>query len=112
MRGGSENRSGRLEIYHSGRWGSICNDNWDINDSIVACRQLGFRFGLLSGGVSDFGRSYGPIWLENMNCTGNETRLLNCQHSDWGVHDCHHIEDVGVYCTSGLAVCESAGVLV
>ena len=98
--GGIQNRSGRIDIYHNGRWGSICNDNWDIADSRVACRHFGFEFGLLSGGVSDFGRGYGPIWLEDINCTGSEATLLSCPRSDWGVHDCHHNEDVGVYCTS------------
>ena len=34
--------SGRLEIYHSGRWGTVCDYTWTTANTRVACRQLGF----------------------------------------------------------------------
>jgi len=34
---------GRLEIFISGQWGTVCRHFWDSRDSDVACRQLGYN---------------------------------------------------------------------
>lgn len=39
-----ESNSGRLEIYHNGQWGTVCDDTFDMNDAHVACRMIGFRY--------------------------------------------------------------------
>ncbi|KAL9964706.1 hypothetical protein ACROYT_G028382 [Oculina patagonica] len=97
---------GRVEIFHSGTWGTICDDNWDIKDATVVCRMLGFKyawtaisFGVLvtEQNVDLYGT--GPIWLDDVNCNGNESSLSECSHNGWLVHNCDHLEDAGVLCS-------------
>ena len=49
-----------------------------------------------------FGEGSGPIFLDNVVCSGTETVLLNCSNSGIGSHDCIHYEDAGVRCQSEL----------
>uniref|UniRef100_A0A665UPM6 Neurotrypsin n=1 Tax=Echeneis naucrates TaxID=173247 RepID=A0A665UPM6_ECHNA len=86
---------GRVEIYHQGAWGSVCDDNWTELNAQVVCRQLGFRSVAPDG---SFEEGQGPILLDEVQCQGSEVRLLDCSHSGWGQHDCSHSEDVGVRC--------------
>ena len=45
-----------------------------------------------------YGRGSGPIYLDNVGCTGTESRLVDCLHRGIGVHNCGHSEDAGISC--------------
>ena len=46
-----------------------------------------------------FGWGKGPIFLDSVKCSGNETVLLHCISEDvLGIHNCGHAEDAGVIC--------------
>ena len=40
--GGSHYREGRVEVCRNQKWGRVCDDMWDENESTIVCRQLGF----------------------------------------------------------------------
>jgi len=94
---GNTTLQGRVEIYHNGQWGTVCDDAWDNNDAQVVCRQLGYTGGTAYG-VATFGQGSGQIWMDGVNCSGTEAALGLCPFNGWGSHDCSHYEDAGVSC--------------
>uniref|UniRef100_A0A4W4GFL8 SRCR domain-containing protein n=1 Tax=Electrophorus electricus TaxID=8005 RepID=A0A4W4GFL8_ELEEL len=114
LRGAEGSCSGRLEIYHNAAWGSICDDQWDISDAEVVCRQLGCgKCGSAVAvlGADWFGEGSGRVWADVFDCHGNETHLSECPISSWSRTACSHKQDAGVICNgrvrlSGGRECE------
>ena len=50
---------------------------------------------------NQYGYGADPIWLDDLQCTGNEVSLINCTHRGWAVHDCSHLYDVSIVCGDG-----------
>ena len=98
LEGGTSSQSGRVEIFHDGIWGTICDDGWDNLDARIVCSYLGFSGISLATGNAAFGEGAGQIWLDDVSCMGDETSLNQCSHADFGIHNCFHNEDAGVEC--------------
>uniref|UniRef100_A0A0L8G2E6 SRCR domain-containing protein n=1 Tax=Octopus bimaculoides TaxID=37653 RepID=A0A0L8G2E6_OCTBM len=96
--GGSTPQAGRVEVYHDGAWGTVCDDDWDWRDATVVCRQLGYNHGEAYQ-FARFGEGNGHIWMDNIHCVGTESSLFRCIHNGWGRTDCGHYEDASAACS-------------
>ncbi|XP_031659258.1 deleted in malignant brain tumors 1 protein-like isoform X1 [Oncorhynchus kisutch] len=95
---GPNNCSGRVEVFHSGQWGTVCDDDWDLLDAKVVCRALGCGVALEAPNQAHFGQGRGEIWLKDVQCSGNEGSLLGCSSDGLGSHNCEHSEDAAAIC--------------
>uniref|UniRef100_A0A671VSL3 SRCR domain-containing protein n=1 Tax=Sparus aurata TaxID=8175 RepID=A0A671VSL3_SPAAU len=101
---GSSQCSGRVEIFYKGQWGTVCDDEWEMADANVVCRQLGCGHAVSAPASAHFGSGSGPIWLDNVECTGQESALSHCDHNRFGENNCGHGEDAGVVCSGKKSV--------
>ncbi|XP_067319360.1 deleted in malignant brain tumors 1 protein-like [Anolis sagrei] len=92
--------SGRVEVFHNDAWGTVCDAGWDLQDAQVVCRQLGCGNASKALGGAHYGQGSGPIWLESINCTGEEASLKECQKESWGKQSCNHSQDASVECSA------------
>lgn len=97
---GSNDREGRVEVYYNGKWGTVCDDYFDILDAQVICRMVGFpgAISALSGASFGAGNDSQDIVLDDLWCQGHETSLVSCVNRRWGSSNCFHNEDAGVVC--------------
>ena len=89
-----------MEIFYNGVWGTVCDDYWDENDAQVVCRALGYPGASRALPSAFFGQGSGKIWLDDVNCLGNEMSIKRCSHNGWNVNNCGHSKDASVICSS------------
>ena len=133
---GSTKLAGRLEVCFNEVWGTVCRFGWTAPTAAVVCQQLGFDSSgvemqccsiimlsavnatnliyihVLIGAIGvttpmfGVGASTDPILLSNVNCSGQEKNISECNHS--GVNNvffCGHGDDVGVICEGECTIC-------
>ena len=87
-------RQGRVQVQYQQTWRDVCDDNWNILNAQVVCRQLG-----LAGGISLIHlNGSGEFGMDEVACEGNEFDLGYCPFRGWGIHDCSAQEAAGVKC--------------
>ncbi|KAM4778253.1 scavenger receptor cysteine-rich type 1 protein M130-like isoform 3-T3 [Cyanocitta cristata] len=99
LAGGGTPCAGRVEVKLRGRWGSVGDDHWDMEDAEVVCQHLGC--GSATGAytaLESFGTGHGPINLAVVDCRGNESTLWDCGIRAWGPYNVSHKLDTAVTC--------------
>ena len=93
---GQDAYEGRVEILYAGVWGAICNDLFNLTAANVVCRQLGYPSAVQ---VASYKSHSSQIWLDDVQCIGNETSIDQCSHNGFNIYSCHFDTDqVGVEC--------------
>ncbi|CAH1243348.1 PRSS12 [Branchiostoma lanceolatum] len=84
LAGGTTQSEGRVEVYHKGRWGAVCDRDWAANkEGAVVCKELGFH-GNAENIPSDHDDDLPkrPVWINGTRCTGSEDRLRRVQQGN------------------------------
>ena len=80
-----------------------CTHGWLSLLKVSSCMvPLYMHTGATALSRAAFGQGTGQIWLDNVACTGSETRLIDCSANPLGSHNCQHSEDAGVRCGTGI----------
>uniref|UniRef100_A0A8C5L8Z6 CD5 antigen-like n=1 Tax=Jaculus jaculus TaxID=51337 RepID=A0A8C5L8Z6_JACJA len=89
---------GRVEVLSRGQWSTMCKTGWGLRAAKVVCRQLGCGRALLTHRqCNEAAQGQGPIWMNQVLCSGQEANLQSCPFKPWE-NNCTHDEDVWVKC--------------
>ncbi|KAL9954251.1 hypothetical protein ACROYT_G041766 [Oculina patagonica] len=100
LSGGFAPYAGEVIVYHQGVWGTVCDGDWDENDALVVCRELGYPGVTMATKSSHYGAE-GTIKIEMVSCYGNETKLSQCAYkTSTEGSDCRAVwnREAGVIC--------------
>jgi len=108
--------TGHVEVWHEGEWGTVCDDGLiggntrdqsldTISDNgrnvaQVICQSLGYAEGTPTLTTESL-RGSGTIWMDDVNCDGNEPSLFDCTYKwSYDSNNCMHKEDFSVTCST------------
>ena len=76
--GGSTSSDGRVEVYYSGQWRSVCSTSsyFRTNEATTVCRQLGHQY--LKTRSTTYYYSSGGTATATVSCSGSQNRLSRC----------------------------------
>ena len=102
LKNGGHRCEGRVEVKHQGKWGTVNDYKWSLEEAAVVCRRLGCGAAIDAPQGSYFGPAVGPIWFPFISCTGTESALKQCRHptvKDYHPQGYSHDHDAGAVCS-------------
>ncbi|XP_054774941.1 CD5 antigen-like [Lytechinus pictus] len=67
-----------VKVYIDGAWGTICADDWDMNDAEVVCKESGLGYANTITVSGTLPTLTGAQCLSSVRCYGHEDRLSDC----------------------------------
>ena len=121
LQDGPNVREGRVEICINNAWGTVCNNQFGVEDATVTCIQMNFssegkhlscieysRLYIVLGtgarvvrtnSISLHGSPDTPIFLQGLGCQSlKHNNLLDCEATAIGITKCSHEQDAVVHC--------------
>lgn len=97
---GSSVFSSPLEIFVKNEWKAVCDYQFSATDALVACKQLGYPYVRNNYCCGSYNGQY---WETEIDCTGNETKLTNCNVKSTDSSHCRSFDAVRLSCASKFA---------
>ena len=101
LQGGSGPHEGN--VFVNGQ--PVCDDEWDTTDGRVVCHQLGYDDIIDVTIQSTYGTVSSVFIMDNVECTGSETDILQCPHLS--TDNCGSGDGAGVICAGIISDCTS-----
>ena len=95
---------GRVEMKLRGRWGTVADDAWDMDDAEVVCQQLGCGSAAHTIFTSQILEAHSTLMLVHVNCKGTEKAIWDCNIKRWGPYSLRRTYNASVVCQGETCV--------
>ena len=96
---------GYVAVLYAGEWRSVCDNEWDLADADVICKQMQFSIAAFALNGEEASKAWAvtreeDMFLNTVRCTGGENNLADCPMSYATRSSCGYAEKAGVVCES------------